>query len=225
MQPAPRPNRGELFDAWSADYDPAADDAFPFGAYEAVLDRVAQRVAERKPGRVLELGVGTGNLTRRVLERLPGVSVVGVDFSHEMAKRAIVVVPGVEGVEHDLAELPLPPEAGACDVAAMSYLLHEFSEEHQLRLLVSLVDETLREGGVCVVGDVCFPDAAARDEARSQLGDRWDPEEHYLAADVFGARARALRLRVEAEQIGPHAGVLVVDRPGSSAHGSFTGRR
>jgi putative AdoMet-dependent methyltransferase len=212
-EPAEHPSRRELFDAWSADYDPAADDAFPFGAYEDVLDRVAELVAQRRPRRVLELGVGTGNLTRRILERLPGVSFVAVDFSHGMAARVEVAVPGIELVDHDVAILPLPPETRGCDVAAMTYVLHEFSEEHQLRLLASLVDG-LQVGGACVIGDVCFADADARDAARSRLGTRWDPEEHYLAADELGASLGALGLRVEAEQLGPHAGVLEVDRDG-----------
>jgi putative AdoMet-dependent methyltransferase len=210
MQPATPPRRRELFDDWSASYDPVSDNAFPFGAYEGVLDRVAERVVERRPRRVLEVGVGTGNLTRRLIERLPRVSVVGIDFSPEMAKQAAGAFPGIELIEHDLTELPLPPETGGCDLAAMTYVLHEFPEDHQLRLVTALLDG-LREGGACIVGDVCFPDAVACAEARSEFADRWDPEEHYLAADVFGARAGAAGLRVEAEQVGPHAGVLVVD--------------
>jgi putative AdoMet-dependent methyltransferase len=215
MQPAQPPSRRELFDVWSTGYDPAADDAFPFGAYEAVLDRVAERVAERAPSRVLELGIGTGNLTRRILECLPAVAVVGIDFSREMSKRAAAAVPSVKLVEHDLAVLPLPPEAGGCDLAALTYVLHEFPAEHQLRLLTELLDATLMEGGACVIGDVSFPDAVAREAARVALADRWDPEEHYLALDEFAEGAQALGLRVGAEQIGSHAGVLVVDRPPS----------
>lgn len=211
MQPAPPPDRQALFDGWSADYDPAADGAFPFGAYEDVLDRVAELVAERRPSRVLELGVGTGNLTRRIVERLPDVSLVGIDFSRGMVARAGAAVPGIELVDHDLGVLPLPPETHGCDVAAMTYVLHELAEEQQLRLLAALLDG-LRDGGACVIGDVCFPDAAGRDGARSRLGSRWDPEEHYLVADGVAARADALGLRVEVEQRDAHAAVLVVDR-------------
>jgi putative AdoMet-dependent methyltransferase len=211
MQPAQPPDRQALFDAWSADYDPAGDGAFPFGAYEDVLDRVAELVAKRRPSRVLELGVGTGNLTRRIVDRLTGVSLVGVDFSRGMAARAAVAVPGIELVDHDIAALPLPPETHGCDVAAMTYVLHELAEEQQVRLLAALLDG-LREGGACVIGDVCFPDAAARDGVRSRLGSRWDPEEHYLVADELAARAGALGLRFEVEQCGPHAAVLVVHR-------------
>jgi putative AdoMet-dependent methyltransferase len=214
MPHAPHPDRRELFDAWSKHYDPASTKAFPFDSYEAVLDRVAERVAERRPQRVLELGVGTGALTRRLLERVPEVSLVGVDFSAGMAERASAAVPGVELVLHDLTMLPLPPETSGCDVAAMTFVLHEFPEDHQLDLLAHLLGESMREGGACVVGDVCFPGFTSRAAAQSRLGAQWDREESYLALDVFVPRAEALGLRVESERIGEYAAVLVVSGAG-----------
>ena len=40
------------------------------------------------PDRVLELGIGTGETTRRLLERYPGAQVTGLDSSPEMIFRA-----------------------------------------------------------------------------------------------------------------------------------------
>src|SRR6266536_366812 len=40
------------------------------------------------PERVLELGIGTGETTRRLLERFPDARVTGLDSSAEMAFRA-----------------------------------------------------------------------------------------------------------------------------------------
>src|SRR5437773_11806393 len=36
------------------------------------------------PGRVLELGIGTGETTRRLLERYPGAEITGLDSQPEM---------------------------------------------------------------------------------------------------------------------------------------------
>lgn len=205
-------DRRALFEDWSESYDPAADDAFPFGSYDQVLDRVAELVAARAPRRVLELGLGTGNLTRRILGRLPDVSIVGVDFSPAMAGSVASELPAVELVIHDLASLPLPDEAAGCDVAAMTYVLHEFADDYKLRLLSALVDDTLSPDGACVIGDVCFRDVTARDAARQRLADRWDPDEHYMAAEELTAAAGERGLRLEVEQLGSHAGVLTAER-------------
>ena len=40
------------------------------------------------PGRVLELGVGTGETTRRLLERYPDAEVTGLDSQPEMVFKA-----------------------------------------------------------------------------------------------------------------------------------------
>jgi putative AdoMet-dependent methyltransferase len=126
-----------------------------------------------------------------------------------MVGRAAEAVSGVELVEHDLRVLPLLPETGGCDVAAMSYVLHEFDDSHKARLLEAVVG-SLEPGGTCVVGDVCFMDTAAREAARVRLGAHWDPEEHYIAVEELARVLLERGLRVEAEQLGDHAGVLTV---------------
>ena len=177
---------------------PHPDRKFPSEQYEAVLDGVAERVAGRKPRRVLELGVGSGALTRRLLARMPGVTLVGVDLASGTVQRATAAVPAIELFQHDLTTLPLPPETAGCDVAAATFLLHELPDEQQLGLLAYLLGESLREGGACVVGDVCVPGIA----------------ESHLALDVFVPKAEALGLHVESEQVGAYAAVLVVSGAG-----------
>jgi putative AdoMet-dependent methyltransferase len=203
-------DRRALFDAWSSSYDPVADGGFPFGDYERVLDRVAELVAGRSPRRVLELGIGGGNLTRRIVDRLRGGTVVGVDFSEAMAANARRLE-RVEVVIHDLSLLTLPPPAQGCDAAAMSYVLHELGDDDQVRLLALLLD-SLAPGGVCVVGDVCFADNADRASAAARLAERWDPAEHYVALAELASGLAGHGLRVEAERLGDHAGVFSVSR-------------
>jgi 2-polyprenyl-3-methyl-5-hydroxy-6-metoxy-1,4-benzoquinol methylase len=60
-------SRVGLFDDWAETYDASVQEVdFPFDGYELVLDEVA-RLAAVQPGmRILELGIGTGNLTKRL---------------------------------------------------------------------------------------------------------------------------------------------------------------
>ncbi|WP_457629662.1 class I SAM-dependent methyltransferase [Oceanithermus sp.] len=75
------PHRDGLFDTWAENYD---DDiasnggAFPFDGYRDVLDEVLT-LADVEPGmRVLDLGIGTGNLAARFVRQ--GCNVWGIDF-------------------------------------------------------------------------------------------------------------------------------------------------
>jgi ubiquinone/menaquinone biosynthesis C-methylase UbiE len=95
------PEGAELFDRWAKNYDTSVTDgAFPFAGYEAILDEVV-RLAEVRPAmRVLELGIGTGNLAGRFLQK--GCPVWGIDFSEEMLARARAKYPQIALVQADL---------------------------------------------------------------------------------------------------------------------------
>jgi ubiquinone/menaquinone biosynthesis C-methylase UbiE len=71
-------DRVQLFDDWADNYDVAVTDGeFPFDGYEQVLDEVA-RLADVKPQmRILDLGIGTGNLAARFIR------VVGLQATYQ----------------------------------------------------------------------------------------------------------------------------------------------
>ena len=79
-------NQEELqaqFDAWAQNYDEEVQTAgFPFEGYAATLRTVFAQADVRPGMRVLDLGVGTGNLARPFQEA--GCEVIGLDFSEEM---------------------------------------------------------------------------------------------------------------------------------------------
>ncbi|HEU4676049.1 MAG TPA: methyltransferase domain-containing protein [Motilibacteraceae bacterium] len=56
--------------------------------FHELLARVEVAMVGRAPSRVLDLGCGPGTLTRTLLDRWPGASVLGVDSSPEMVERA-----------------------------------------------------------------------------------------------------------------------------------------
>ncbi len=92
--------------------DFAAERARPF-------DDLIARVGATRPGRVVDLGCGPGTLTRRLAERWPGATVVGVDSSPEMVHRA-----RQEGVSAVLADVADWTPDGPVDVVVANALLH-----------------------------------------------------------------------------------------------------
>lgn len=174
----------QLFDQWARNYDLATaskENDFPFAGYDRVLDQVV-RLANVKPGmRVLDLGVGTGNLAARFLSA--GCEVWGCDFSAEMLTSARVKWPQLHLLQADLlgempAELRQP-----FDRVVAAYVLHHFDLPAKVNLLQRMAELSLARGGRILVADVAFPTEALRDAASRRWADSWDAEEHYLTAD------------------------------------------
>jgi trans-aconitate 2-methyltransferase len=62
------------------------------------------RTGSERPGNVVDLGCGPGNLTALLVERWPDATVTGVDSSPEMIERARATVPGVDFQVGDVRE-------------------------------------------------------------------------------------------------------------------------
>ncbi len=76
--------REQLFDEWAASYDESVGgySGFPFEGYEQVLDLIAKRAGVEAGMEVLDLGIGTGNLAARFIDR--NCALWGLDFSLKM---------------------------------------------------------------------------------------------------------------------------------------------
>lgn len=174
------------FDRWAADYDQdVAGETFPFTGYERVLNAVVHQ-AEAQPGmHVLDLGVGTGNLAARFAAL--GCELWCTDFSTEMLARARAKLPAARCFQHDLRQ-PFPPELNRrFDRIVSAYVFHHFELPEKVDLVAQLARERLVPGGRLVIADIAFPTAADRDSLRRALGDQWEDEFYWIAADTLPA--------------------------------------
>ena len=97
------------------------------------------------PGRVLDLGVGTGETTRRLLDRYPEAAVTGLDSSPEMVFRAREL-----GIEVRLARIEDPLPDGPWDLVISVLAVHHLTDEGK-RELFRRIHKTAR---ALVLGDV-----------------------------------------------------------------------
>ena len=131
-------------------------------SYEEMLERAAEAVAGAKPGRVIDLGAGTGALAQAVLRRCGEAGVLLIDADGEMLAQARErLAPFAGRVQY--AERPFQGPLPPCDVAVASLALHHVPTMGEKRKIFAAIHAALPPGGVFVNADATMPaDPAAR---------------------------------------------------------------
>jgi len=128
------------------------------------------------PERVLELGMGTGETTRRLIEAYPDAWVVGLDSSPDMVFRARQSYDDVQ-----LARMEDPLPDGPWDLVVAVLSLNQLSN-NQLQALCRRVSDHSRS---FVVGDTLSPEKlqALLDYSGGQI--TWQAEDLAVVAATY----------------------------------------
>jgi tRNA (cmo5U34)-methyltransferase len=163
--------------------------------YERIQDELAAATGGVAAQAVLELGVGTGETARRVLDRHPGAGLVGIDESEEMLAAARAALLGRARRLQD----PLPP--GPFDLAVSAFAVHHLDAGGKADLFARLA-AVLVPGGRFVLADVVVPadpaDAVTPLDAGFDLPDtvpdqlRWLAEAGFQAEEIWSKRDMAV---------------------------------
>jgi SAM-dependent methyltransferase len=141
-----------------ADYDRRIRGLIPL--YDELIGQAAAalQLAPRRPKRLVDLGIGTGALTKACLAVSPGAQVHGIDIDASM----MAMLPARLGrkvsqvtISHgDFAAAAIP----RCDAIVASYSLHHIRTEREKLAFFQRCYAALPEGGILVSGD-CVPAA------------------------------------------------------------------
>jgi len=174
----------------NVEWDPDTYLAAMLAEIPSYLD-LQQQVAEATEGvevsRVLELGVGTGETARRVLERHPRASWTAIDANEAMLGHAREALPCAD-LRRGRLEDPLPD--GPFDLVVSSLAVHHLDGAGK-RDLFRRVFDVLGPGGAFVLGDVFVPedpgDVQIEIDWVVDLPDRLDDQLEWLGAAGFEA--------------------------------------
>jgi SAM-dependent methyltransferase len=148
--------------------------------YEAMLAAAASVVAVHGGNRVLDLGIGTGALSARIVRRLPAARVVGIDSDPAIlavARRRLGA--RLTPIVGDFTRTPLP----SASAIVASLALHHVRTARAKAALYRRAYAALDRGGLLVSADCC--PASSR---RLQRADR-DAWRAHLARTYSAPRA------------------------------------
>ena len=174
------------FDLWADGYDKSVglsddDDTYPFAGYKQILNEIYNRVLMNKGNAVLDIGFGTGALTTRLYGQ--GCRIWGQDFSQRMIELAKDKMPQAKLYQGDFSQgLAEELKQNRYDAIIATYSLHHLTDGQKVNLIKSLLP-LLNDGGCIYIGDVAFKTRAEMENCRTMIGDEWDDEEFYFAAD------------------------------------------
>jgi len=137
-----------------AEYDRNIEKYIP--KYEEMQEVILETLPFEKddPIKILELGIGTGNLANKILKRFPHAQLVGVDHNKEMIELAAQKLqnfsPRFTLAEEDISNISL--EAHQYNVAVSLLSIHHLTDS-QKRGLFKKVYLALKPKGIFINGD------------------------------------------------------------------------
>jgi putative AdoMet-dependent methyltransferase len=200
--------RKNLFDNWAKTYDADLEGAetFPFIGYDTLLNDIIAYAEIEPDYEVLDLGIGTGNLARRV--PVPDDQIWGVDFSAAMLAKARLVLPAAHLIQADLVGKDWLEEIDLqFDRILSAYTFHEFADAQKNKILIKLAQNCLKKGGLIVVGDISFQNENDLLSAWAQFVDSWDDDEYYWSAETAIKALNHSGFSVVYEQVSCCAGI------------------
>jgi len=158
------------FNDWASHYDATIAHMKKqpgiYQSYDLLLDGVVDACTTKQDDQleVLDIGIGTGNLAKRLLKS--GFSVVGVDQSREMLAAAKRKLPEVQMRLGDFMNLPFDNKC--FDTIASTYAFHHLNESEKEIALDEML-RVLKPGGSIVIGDMMFESETAKEALMSNM--------------------------------------------------------
>jgi putative AdoMet-dependent methyltransferase len=198
------------FDSWAETYDDSLINAkgYPFEGYNKVLSFICNLTNVSRKTEILDIGVGTGNLSHLLYKK--GAGIYGVDFSGNMLEKAKEKMLAGNFYIFDFSH-GLPPKllSRKYDYIVSSYAFHHLDDSAKLNFILNLRD-LLKENGKIIIGDISFLSKRSLYECRRASGELWDNDEYFVIAGSFIPALKSYGLDVKYTQISFCAGVMEI---------------
>lgn len=154
----------DVFEEWASSYDEAVAGEDPqykdvFNKYDTILDTVANEAE----GNVLEFGVGTGNLSEKLVQR--NLHVFGIEPSDPMREIAQEKFPELSIEEGDFLEFPIPTTE--INSIVSTYAFHHLKDEEKEKAIQKF-HEVLAPNGKVIFADTVYETEKTKQEIHDE---------------------------------------------------------
>jgi putative AdoMet-dependent methyltransferase len=171
------------FDNWSGEYDESVANSkgYPFEGYYHVLGHVHNMISVDNYTKILDIGIGTGQLTYELYKK--GGQIYGVDFSEKMLELAREKMPKAEFYKFDFNNgVPEELKGMEFDYIVSSYAIHHIDDRQKVGYIKEL-GNILKDKGEIILADVAFETRDELVKFKEDSGKAWDNDEVYMVVD------------------------------------------
>ncbi len=177
------------FNSWAKSYDDDVKkdngDLKIYKNYELILQGVYDLVEDlnRNNSKILEIGVGTGNLASKFLNN--NYEIIGIDQSREMLSIAKEKYPNLKVRLGEF--LKIPYDSKSFDVIISTYAFHHLNDDEKYIAIEEMI-RVLKENGVIIIGDLMFESKDAEEQIFKTLSQKQIDEikdEYYSYIDLL----------------------------------------
>jgi len=198
------------FDNWAGKYDESIvkSKGYPFEGYYNVLAHVHNLVETNSTTKILDIGIGTGQLTYELYKK--GGQIYGIDFSEKMLELAGGRMTEAKFYKFDFNDgIPEELKDIKFDYIISSYAIHHIDDKQKVDFIKELYS-ILKDKGIIILADVAFRTRDELKNCKDTAGRAWDDEEIYMVIDEIEPELNKEGLIIDYVQISPCAGVLKI---------------
>lgn len=152
--------------------------------YDEMIEALINAIPDNESPRILDLGCGTGNITRKVLERFPNAKVTCLDLSTKMIEIAKDKLSDYENIEYVIGDFTIVDIIDNYDAIISSLALHHIPTDEEKKEMYKHIYEALNTNGVFYNADVIKPNSPYNEILNNRMSDKY-MKEHGLTKEVM----------------------------------------
>lgn len=142
--------------------------------YDEMITALINAIPDTKTNpRVLDLGCGTGNITKKVLERFPEAHVTCLDLSDKMIEQAKEKLADYDNIEYVNGDFTIIDIIDKYDAIISSLALHHIATDEDKKEMYKHIYEALENDGVFYNADVIKANSPYNKKLNDKMNEKY----------------------------------------------------